>query len=271
MTRTTLSRLLPVLALVGAGGCDYDIANPNSPAVIGENPSAAQVGAAANGILIATRQDIADWALDAAIWGREAFRIDPADPRFVQEMMQGPLDPGSRAFGGDHWLEPYSAIRSANDLLAVISTASSLTAEQQSATSGFAHTLQAYNFTIVLSSHILTELTEMCDTVAVIEKGRLLATGTVQEILEGLRPRRLLSLRVAHDAEATGRFLLEHPGVSHVHDVAGDVRFEFDGNDEGQAALLGRLVAAGFPVLVFTSLAADLEDAFIEITERRVS
>ena len=67
--------------------------------------------------------------------------------------MQGPLDPGSRAFGGDHWLEPYSAIRSANDLLAVIGTASALTAEQQNAVSGFAHTLQAYNFTIVLSSH----------------------------------------------------------------------------------------------------------------------
>ena len=62
--------------------------------------------------------------------------------------------------------------------------------------------LAADGKTIVLSSHILTELTEMCDTVAVIEKGRMLATGTVQEILEGLRPRRLLSLRVAHDAGA---------------------------------------------------------------------
>src|SRR5688572_11021534 len=131
--------------------------------------------------------------------------------------------------------------------------------------------LAADGKTIVLSSHILTELTEMCDTVAVIEKGRLLATGTVQEILEGLRPRRLLSLRVAHDADVAGRFLLEQPGVSHVHDVAGDLRFEFDGNDEGQAALLGRLVTAGFAVLEFTSHAADLEDAFIEITERRVS
>jgi hypothetical protein len=144
---------MPILALAGAGACDFDIANPNSPAVIGENPSAAQVGAAANGILIATRQDLADWALDGAIFGREAFRIDPADPRFVQEMMQGPLDPGSRAFGGDHWLEPYSAIRSANDLLAVIGTASSLTPEQQSSTSGFARTMQAYNFIIILSSH----------------------------------------------------------------------------------------------------------------------
>ncbi len=153
MTPIKLAGAALLLTFFSAGACNYDITNPNSPDVIGPNPSAAQVGAAVNGILIATRQDVADWALDGAIFGREAYRIDPADPRFVQEMMQGPLDPGSRAFGGDHWLEPYSAIRSANDLLAVIGTASALSAEQQGAVSGFAHTLQAYNFIIVLSSH----------------------------------------------------------------------------------------------------------------------
>jgi hypothetical protein len=153
MTPIKLAGGALLLTFFSVGACNYDIANPNSPDVIGENPSAAQVGAAANGILIATRQDVADWALDGAIFGREAYRIDPADPRFVQEMMQGPLDPGSRAFGGDHWLEPYSAIRSANDLLAVIGTATALTPEQQSAVSGFAHTLQAYNFMIILDSH----------------------------------------------------------------------------------------------------------------------
>jgi starch-binding outer membrane protein, SusD/RagB family len=153
MTTIKLTRIALALVIVGAGACNYDIANPNSPSVIGENPSAAQVGAAARGILIATRQNVADWALDGAIYGREAYRMDAADPRFVQEMLQGPLDPGSRAFGGDHWLEPYSAIRSANDLLAVIGTASSLTPEQQNAVSGFTHTLQAYNFSIILSSH----------------------------------------------------------------------------------------------------------------------
>jgi starch-binding outer membrane protein, SusD/RagB family len=153
MTTTTLTRVALALVVIGAGACNYDIANPNSPTVIGENPSPAQVGAAVNGILIATRQDVADWALDAAIFGREAYRFDPSDPRYAQEMMQGPLDPGSRAFGGDHWLELYSAIRSANNLLAVIGTASALTTEQQSAVSGFAHTLQAYNFTIILNSH----------------------------------------------------------------------------------------------------------------------
>jgi starch-binding outer membrane protein, SusD/RagB family len=148
LTRVALAGLL-----IGAGACNYDIQNPNSPSVISENPLPTQVAAAAVGILIASRADAADWALDGAIFGREAYRFDPSDPRFAQEMMQGPLDPGSRAFGGDHWAEPYVAIRSANDLLAVISTANGLTAEQRNAVSGFAHTLQAYNFIIILSSH----------------------------------------------------------------------------------------------------------------------
>jgi starch-binding outer membrane protein, SusD/RagB family len=153
MTPLKLTRMALALAVIGAGACEYDIQNPNSPTVISENPTRSQVAAAATGILIATRTNMADWALDGAIYGREAYRIDPADPRFVQEMMQGPLDPGSRAFGGDHWAEPYTAIRSANNLLAVIGTASQLTAEEQNAVSGFAHTLQAYNFSILLSAH----------------------------------------------------------------------------------------------------------------------
>jgi hypothetical protein len=150
---TKMSRL--VLALIALGGvaCDFEIANPNSPEIIGENPTRSQVAASATGLLIATRADVADWALDAALLGREAYRFDGSDPRFTGEMMQGPLDPGSRAFGGDHWAEPYAAIRSANNLLAVIGTATALTAEEQNAVRGFAHTLQAYNLLIVLNSH----------------------------------------------------------------------------------------------------------------------
>jgi ABC-2 type transport system ATP-binding protein len=130
--------------------------------------------------------------------------------------------------------------------------------------------LSADGKTILLSSHILTELSEMCDTVAVIEKGRILATGTVQDILEGLRRRRVLSVRVAGGVEGISRFLLEQPGVLKVHEMGGGVQFEFGGGDTEQTALLGSLMAAGFPVLEFTAHGADLEDAFIEITEGRV-
>jgi ABC-2 type transport system ATP-binding protein len=134
--------------------------------------------------------------------------------------------------------------------------------------------LAADGKTIVLSSHILTELTEMCDVVAVIEKGKILATGTVQEILQGVRRRRMLSVRVAksHDGIERNieRFLHEQPGVLNIHEAGGRMQFELDGGDDDQAALIGRIVAAGFPVLEFTALGAGLEDLFIEITGGRV-
>jgi starch-binding outer membrane protein, SusD/RagB family len=152
-TTTKLSALALVLGVIGSGACSFDIENPNTPDIIGPNPNRSEVAATANGILIATRTDMADWALDAGILGREAYRFDAADPGFTSELLQGPFDAGSNAFGGDHWAEEYTAIRTANDLLAVLGSASALTAEEQSAASGFAHTLQAYNFIIILDGH----------------------------------------------------------------------------------------------------------------------
>jgi len=132
--------------------------------------------------------------------------------------------------------------------------------------------LAADGKTVLLSSHILTELSEICDEVAVIERGRILATGTVQDILRGLRRHRILSLRLAVSNAAIERFLLEQPGVLKVHDAgdSGRWQFEFDGADDAQAALLQRLVSAGFPVLEFTAQDAGLEDLFMKITEGRV-
>ena len=66
--------------------------------------------------------------------------------------------------------------------------------------------LAADGKTVLLSSHILTELSEMCDVVAVIEKGRILATGTVPAILQRLRSRRTLSVRVCGGQRRAGAF-----------------------------------------------------------------
>ena len=130
--------------------------------------------------------------------------------------------------------------------------------------------LAADGKTILLSSHILTELAEMCDAIAVIEKGRILATGTVSEILAGMRPRRSLSARFAGATDGLERFLLEQPGVVNVHEAGGRMRFELEGDDDAQAALVGRLIAAGYRVLEFSAHGAGLEDLFIEITQGRV-
>jgi ABC-2 type transport system ATP-binding protein len=126
--------------------------------------------------------------------------------------------------------------------------------------------LAADGKTVLLSSHILTELSEICDAVAVIEKGKILATGTVQEIMTNLREHRLLSLRLAGERESAMRFLLEQPGVIKVLDANDRLQFEFTGDDHAQVTLLSRLVAAGFPILEFSAEGAGLEDLFMKIT-----
>ncbi|HEX9705895.1 MAG TPA: RagB/SusD family nutrient uptake outer membrane protein [Gemmatimonadales bacterium] len=145
--------LLLALAALVPGACDFDISNPNSPPPIGNNPSRSEVAAAATGILLAARQDAADWALDAGIIGREAYRFDGSDPRFISEFLIGPLDPGSGAFGGDHWFELFRTIRSAHNLVTVVPTATALSTQEQNATRGFAETMNAWSFLMVLNAH----------------------------------------------------------------------------------------------------------------------
>ena len=154
-----------LLAVLGAGACNFDLStNPNSPDPIGANPSRVQVGVAARGVLIAFRQDFADFALDMGIIGREVLRFDGSDPRFTSELLHGPLDAGGDAFGGDHWADQYTAIRGGNLILAVLPTADLLTAEERSATSGYVKTIQALNYLIVLNAHTQDSIPIVTDT-----------------------------------------------------------------------------------------------------------
>jgi ABC-2 type transport system ATP-binding protein len=130
--------------------------------------------------------------------------------------------------------------------------------------------LAADGKTILLSSHILTELSEICDRVAVIEKGKILAQGTVQEIMNSVRRQKLLSVRLSAQHNSAQRFLLEQPEVSRVHEVGGCLRFEFGGTDDAQVTLLSRMVGAGFPVLEFSMQDTGLEDLFMKITAGNV-
>jgi len=141
------------LLAIGSWSCDFDIANPNNPDPIGQNPSRQRVGTAAVGILIAARQNAADFVLDVGILGREAYRFDGSDPRFVTELHGSLLDPGSGAFGGDHWFEPYATIRAANNLLNVIGSATALTAAEQNGVRGFARTMKALQYLEVVNTH----------------------------------------------------------------------------------------------------------------------
>jgi len=99
--------------------------------------------------------------------------------------------------------------------------------------------LRALGKTVMISSHILTELAEMCTHIAIIERGRLLAAGDVQTILRSLQPHRTLELRVLDGAERAEALLRDHAGVLDVRRATtADIHHEV-----AQAADLGMTIA----------------------------
>jgi ABC-2 type transport system ATP-binding protein len=127
--------------------------------------------------------------------------------------------------------------------------------------------LAADGKSILVSSHILTELAEMCDTVAIIEQGRLLAVGTVDEIHRARQTQRTVQIRVLDDAERLCAWLAARGDSHNVRREGDRVEFLHDGDQPAEADMLRELVNAGFRVVAFGSRAESLEDVFMRVTE----
>ncbi len=132
--------------------------------------------------------------------------------------------------------------------------------------------------TILISSHILTELGEVCDAVVIIEAGKILAGGTIDDIQKLTRSSRLqtaastLIIRLAAHSTAEqsnrlAKWLLEQPLVHQIRDSHLCVSVDFAGDEAQQCALLKQLCEAGFSVCEFFGKSESLEEAFMEITK----
>ncbi|HEX6962615.1 MAG TPA: ABC transporter ATP-binding protein [Lacipirellula sp.] len=124
--------------------------------------------------------------------------------------------------------------------------------------------------TVLISSHILTELAEMCHRVGIIERGRLLAVGAVEEISAQTHTLSEVRLRVLNDHEPLVNYLRTRSDVSDIAVRSGHVMLTHDGGPEEQAALLRQIIEAGFPVVEFASKTKSLEDVFMHVTAGRV-
>ena len=119
---------------------------------------------------------------------------------------------------------------------------------------------------ILISSHILPELGEMCDSVVVVEKGQRVVSGTIAEIQRTVQHEQVVLLRVLGDQALAERFLLTQPGIGEVVADGVRLRFGFGGDDEALAGLLARAVQAGLQVVEFGRSEANLEDIFLKTT-----
>ncbi len=128
--------------------------------------------------------------------------------------------------------------------------------------------LRGMGKTILVSSHILSELADFCTSIGVIERGRLLAAGSITEITRQLRQHRVLKVRVADDsADRAATILRDESNVKGVETFDHTVTAEFSGQDEDLARLLGRLISAGVGVHSFSEEELSLEEVFMMITK----
>ena len=139
-------------ALVAAGCNDAAVPNLTNPSLddITTNPTRAQVQSLATGLIIGNRAALGVQVLDLEILGRDAYNLDAADPRWVDEMLGGTLDPGG--FGSRNWDLYYQNIKGANVMIEGVATAEALDAEEKSAATGYARTMKALDLLYVLEA-----------------------------------------------------------------------------------------------------------------------
>ncbi len=127
--------------------------------------------------------------------------------------------------------------------------------------------------TIFFSSHILSEVADICTNIAILEAGKLVAQGDIKTMMRELRAHRLIQVRVLSEVAPLQEILLRTENVELLPPDAGaelppdTIRFDFSGSDEALSDLLNTLISSGIKIVSFHEDVGDLEDVFLHLTQ----
>jgi ABC-2 type transport system ATP-binding protein len=133
--------------------------------------------------------------------------------------------------------------------------------------------LRSMGKTIFISSHILSELAELCDSVTIIDRGVTKFSGPIEELLAAVEEHPTYRFRFGHDREGLEQDLAALPGVVGVEPVEGEVasyRVAYDWTKTTTNDLLAGALSLGLPVIEFARAKRHLNEAFMDLTERGV-
>jgi len=123
---------------------------------------------------------------------------------------------------------------------------------------------------ILISSHILTELAEICHGAVIIEQGKILQAGSIDELNELMQQRRIITVRPIAKLDEMYKELLQTPHVEQVSYAGAALEIETLGGEEISSDILAQLVKKGYRIAEFRQEQADLEDIFMNLTKGEV-
>jgi len=131
--------------------------------------------------------------------------------------------------------------------------------------------LRGMGTTILISSHILTEMTDFCTSIAILEQGRLRAAGRVEDILEQLKVGLKIQVEVLENADPAVNLLAEDPHVSELKVEGTRITCRYSGTKELLPNLHRRIVEAGIPLVTLSARTDNLEEIYMKISGHEVA
>lgn len=155
------------------------------------------------------------------------------------------------------------------ELLILDEPASGLDPRARFEMKGILKNLHDMGKTIIISSHILSELAEMCTTIGIIDKGSMVTKGTVEEIMQKLNTSTPLKIHVTNNTEAAVRIIKENPQVENLSIDGPDITVSFNGGEEEEAGLLSMLINNDVMISSFVRETGNLEEVFMMVTAKK--
>ena len=125
--------------------------------------------------------------------------------------------------------------------------------------------------TIVISSHILTEMTEFCTSIGILEQGRLVASGKVNDILARLEPELHLVIEVQGELDQLKTLLTHDPAAENIIVNTSQLKCIWRGPRETLPALHRTIVESGIPLVSFAVAGDNLEEIYMRISHHSTS
>lgn len=125
--------------------------------------------------------------------------------------------------------------------------------------------------TILISSHILSELADCCTSIGIIERGQLLMHGPIDSVYRQIRRNRIVEIRFIENQDAGVSIVRSDPSMRGIEVDGNRVTAEFETDDEGLASLMKRLIDGGVKMRSFSDKDPTLEDVFMLVTKGLVA